>query len=114
MNPLARLQEWYLSQCNEDWEHTYGVAIGTLDNPGWSFDVDLTETDLDGRTFAPVEYGIGADSVEGDQNWISCQVVSNKFTARGGPRKLDEMILTFVEWANECRPNKSLERTRDR
>jgi hypothetical protein len=34
------LTQWYLAQCNEDWEHSYGVAIGTLDNPGWSLEVD--------------------------------------------------------------------------
>ena len=33
---LNWLMQWYLGECNNDWEHTYGVEIGTLDNPGWS------------------------------------------------------------------------------
>lgn len=31
---LERLERWYAAQCNGDWEHTYGVKIGYLDNPG--------------------------------------------------------------------------------
>ena len=27
MDELQQLQEWCISQCNEDWEHTYGVKI---------------------------------------------------------------------------------------
>jgi hypothetical protein len=31
---LKRLQDWYVSQCDGGWEHTYGISIDTLDNPG--------------------------------------------------------------------------------
>lgn len=34
---LGRLERWYAAQCNGDWEHTYGITIETLDNPGWTF-----------------------------------------------------------------------------
>ncbi|CAN5332574.1 hypothetical protein BH18ACI2_BH18ACI2_12670 [soil metagenome] len=51
MSVLADLQKWYESQCNEDWEHQYGVTIGTLDNPGWTVTIDLVNTDLEGREF---------------------------------------------------------------
>ena len=34
--------DWYLSQCNGDWEHAYGVKIDTLDNPGWTLEVEDT------------------------------------------------------------------------
>jgi len=33
-NLLQFLQEWYLEQCNGDWEHEFGIKIETLDNPG--------------------------------------------------------------------------------
>jgi hypothetical protein len=49
---LRWLMQWYVGQCDNDWEHTYGVEIGTLDNPGWSLKVDLRETALEGRSFA--------------------------------------------------------------
>ncbi len=51
MSVLADLRKWYESQCNEDWEHQYGVTIGTLDNPGWTVTIDLVNTDLEGREF---------------------------------------------------------------
>jgi hypothetical protein len=31
---LRWLQDWHAGQCDGDWEHSYGVDIGTLDNPG--------------------------------------------------------------------------------
>jgi len=37
---LTELQAWYVVQCDGDWEHTYGVKIETLDNPGWMLRVD--------------------------------------------------------------------------
>jgi hypothetical protein len=41
---LGRLQEWYRSRCDGDWEHSYGVKVETLDNPGWLVTVDLEDT----------------------------------------------------------------------
>lgn len=29
------LSNWHKLNCNGDWEHTYGIKIETLDNPGW-------------------------------------------------------------------------------
>jgi len=44
MEITAWLQQWYLQQCDGDWEHGYGLHIGTLDNPGWTVDVNLAGT----------------------------------------------------------------------
>ncbi|MGT2440121.1 Imm53 family immunity protein [Bradyrhizobium betae] len=51
---LERLERWYAAQCNGDWEHTYGITIETLDNPGWSFKVELRDTYLSGRMFVEI------------------------------------------------------------
>ena len=32
MSLIRWLEEWYKSQCDGDWEHLFGVEIGTLDN----------------------------------------------------------------------------------
>ncbi len=98
MNALGELQTWYLSQCDGDWEHSYGISIGTLDNPGWSFVVDLADTDMDGRTFEPVERGVGADSLRDDPDWLACKVADNRFVAHGGPQKLEEIVAIFLSW----------------
>ena len=52
---LTELQAWYIAQCDGAWEHTYGIKIETLDNPGWMLRVDLVETELAGRAFDRVE-----------------------------------------------------------
>lgn len=48
---LNWLMNWYVRECNNDWEHSYGVKIDTLDNPGWTIEIDLRETSLEGRSF---------------------------------------------------------------
>jgi hypothetical protein len=45
------LQGWYASHANGDWEHEYGVEIGTLDNPRWRVEIDLAGTELAGHEF---------------------------------------------------------------
>lgn len=101
MNSLQELQEWYLSQCNEDWEHTYGISIGTLDNPGWSLEVELADTYLQGVDFKEQSYGVGEKAETSGHNWIICKVKDSKFIGHGGPRKLDEIIKVFLVWAKK-------------
>jgi hypothetical protein len=61
---LAWLTQWYLHECKDDWEHSYGVKIDTLDNPGWTLKIDLRETELQGRPFNRVQQGVPAADVE--------------------------------------------------
>ena len=71
---LAQLQQWYLSNCNGDWEHTYGVSIGTLDNPGWSLKIELTGTSCDGRDLARSAVG----DHDTDESWHVRWVADNE------------------------------------
>ncbi len=99
MNTLTKLQDWYFSQCDEDWEHSYGVKIETLDNPGWTLTIDLTDTELSGKAFSTHQYGTGDDSETSGNEWLHCKVESDKFVASGGPSKLEEMINVFLAWS---------------
>ena|SRR5687767_8512597 len=99
MDALKKLQQWYFDHCDEDWEHSYGVTISTLDNPGWNLEIDLTDTGLEGKPFEPVHYGMFADAETSGIEWIFCKVEGNKFSAAGGPLKLEEIINVFLEWA---------------
>jgi hypothetical protein len=101
MNALTRLQRWYSSQCDGDWEHTWGVKIGTLDNPGWSIDIDLCETTLEGKPFQERSYGISEDADASGDEWIICKMEGTVFKGAGGPHKLEEMIEVFLEWAEK-------------
>lgn len=96
MNELQRLQRWYRTQCNEDWEHSYGVKIDTLDNPGWTVAIDLAETVLLGKHFEPLTRGHSED----DPDWIFCSVVDNRFVGHGGAGNLSELLGVFLEWAD--------------
>jgi hypothetical protein len=89
---LSELQQWYTSNCDGDWEHQYGIEIGTLDNPGWRLEVDLTETVLATCSFPGVEV------TNNPTDWYRCGVESRVFKGLGGPENLPDMIRVFVEW----------------
>jgi Immunity protein 53 len=91
---LSRLAAWYAGQCDGNWEHAYGVAIDTLDNPGWSVRVDLRETNLDGAPFARVETN------RGEHDSLVCWVENAQFNATCGPRNLGEALRVFVDWVD--------------
>jgi hypothetical protein len=93
---LEELQRWYLSKCNGDWEHTYGVKIGTLDNPGWHVEIDLAETSLEERNFSPISH------LSPDADWIDCKVVDRQFRGAGGPAMLGRILRTFLDWSREA------------
>ncbi len=90
---VARLQEWFATHCDGNWEHQYGLKIETLDNPGWSFEVDLHETDLDGKSFEEV------DVTRSEEDWVECRVRKNRFEGYCGLRNLKELIEVFLKWA---------------
>ena len=46
---ISLLENWYVARCNGDWEHQWGVTIGTLDNPGWTLVIDLNQTKAENR-----------------------------------------------------------------
>ena len=92
MNALQELQQWYWSQCNGDWEHCYGVKIGTLDNPGWSVTIELTDTELADRPFTEIQ------QLEHETDWILCGIRDGKFEGRGGPFMLEEILKVFLAW----------------
>lgn len=91
---MSKLEQWYRSQCNGDWEHQYGIRIDCIDNPGWSFSVDLDETGLEGRKMAP----IFVDNNEND--WMHCEIKGTQFVRHGDPMKLGNIIEVFIMFAN--------------
>jgi hypothetical protein len=89
MDALERLQEWYAEQCDGEWEHSYGVHLETLDNPGWSLTVDLTGT----RWANLSEPRRLIERSEND--WYDLELTSSKFAGNCGPRNLSELIREF-------------------
>ena len=93
---LEGIQRWYESQCDGDWEHEFGVRIETLDNPGWSVEIDLAGTPLADRPFAPIE------DMAPPREWLSCRVSEGRFRGAGGPPMLGRILRAFLEWARRA------------
>ena len=91
---LKWIEDWYLSMCNGDWEHDFGISIKTLDNPGWEITIDLTDT------------GIKIDEEDwklfekNDQDWYGYKISKDVFNAAGDPTKLSFLISLFKEKIN--------------
>jgi hypothetical protein len=95
MHELSQIQDWYASQCDGSWEHSNGVQIESLDNPGWYVKIDIRQTDLAERTFESVAREAGDDSMD----WVHCKVEAGQFIGAGGPRNLAELLAVFLTWA---------------
>ena len=98
---LTWLMQWYLAECNDDWEHSYGVKIDTLDNPGWTLKIDLRETGLIGRPFKRVEQGEPASDLEEWRSlgsWLVADVKGDVFDVACGPLDLPAAIQVFRDW----------------
>jgi hypothetical protein len=55
LDGIRFLQVWYEAQCDGNWEHQFGVDIGTLDNPGWRVKISLEDTELEGSSFDRIQ-----------------------------------------------------------
>jgi immunity protein 53 of polymorphic toxin system len=89
---LERVVRWYRAQCNGDWEHQNGIKLITLDNPGWSLDVNLTDTSAAGKALRKT-------TVERKQDdWIFYEAEATLFRGRCGPGNLAELLTVFLEF----------------
>ena len=78
---LEFLQDWYSSNCDGDWEHSFGIKIETLDNPGWAITVDLENTEWEDLQFS--------ESEEFSENdWFNIGAKEKKLIAYGDSKKL--------------------------
>jgi hypothetical protein len=89
VDAFERLQRWYLGECNGDWEHSFGITLDTLDNPGWILKVDLTETKWDSLHVPRV---IDRRS---ENDWVQYETEGKQFVSCGGPLNLKEMVEKF-------------------
>lgn len=98
---LQKLQDWYASRCNGEWELTYGMTIETINIPGWRIMIDLEETGLSGSDFEEI-----TRHKEGEVQYIHCSIINNQFIGICAPQKLDETVQIFLDGADENRPEK--------
>jgi hypothetical protein len=87
------LQKWYQAQCDGDWEHSRGIHLGTIDNPGWSLRVNLQDTELEKKIFQKIEIE------RSEHDWLFCKVNNNIFDGVCGSTNLPEVLKLFRNWA---------------
>jgi hypothetical protein len=87
------LQRFYASMCNDEWEHSGGFFIGNIDNPGWSFSFELTDTFLEGQSYEPKMLH------RSDADWVITKLEGNRWIGYGGALNLDELIGYFRQWS---------------
>lgn len=92
MNAFEKIIFWYISNCDDDWEHQYGIKINTIDNPGWEVTIDLACTDMQDLE---VEYKLHEENPE---SWYGHSVKNKVFKAAGDPAKLEKLLEIFVEY----------------
>jgi hypothetical protein len=93
------LQKWYQAHCDGDWEHSNGILLATIDNPGWSLTIDLQDTELENKKFQEI-------SLErSDSEWVFCAIKDGKFEGRCGTGNLPEVLNYFRIWAESTKQN---------
>lgn len=87
-NLIEVLQHWYASQCNDVWEHSFGVEIVNIDNPGWRVRINGVSS----------KRLIEFDSERDEMDWIRVNATEVEFVGYGGPGSLKEILTLAVDW----------------
>ncbi|WP_367435144.1 immunity 53 family protein [Streptomyces celluloflavus] len=95
---LDWLQNWYASHCDGDWEHEGDVAIETLDNPGWTVEINLEEMDLANRVYPRQQV------TRGEHDWVTAWTSEKTFHVACGPGNLTDALTLVRAWASEGAP----------
>ena len=95
MDIIEKINKWFKSNCNDDWEHGYGIKIESMDNPGWKVDIYLFDTELEDKPFDEIVIN------NSDNDWLCCKVENYFFIGMGDIDKLETILEVFCEWQNK-------------
>ncbi len=102
LNLLKWLEEWHRDNAFGD-GYALDIKISTVDNPGWSVKIDLTDTKYD---------GISMDEIKeecSDDDWIFCKIENKIFQGYGDCLKLEKIIEAFRKAINIAEWNSKME-----
>lgn len=94
-NYLFFILKWFHKQCDNDWEHMFGIKISTLDNSGWHIQISIEETELQDKIFQNINIE------RSKKEWLSCKVTDGHFEGFCGPFILNEVLQVFCDWAEK-------------
>jgi hypothetical protein len=99
LNTLLRLQQWYVRQCNGEWEHDCGISIESCDNPGWWVKIQLKGTVLQDRGFRTVEENVDEHGFQISDSWLCCRMQGSEWHGAGDETRLEQILVLFLDWA---------------
>jgi hypothetical protein len=91
MNTIKWISEWFLSNCDGDWEHLNQIKIFTVDNPGWVIQIDLSGTKYES---IKIPYELFEKS---ENDWFGFSIKNGIYDAGGDLNKLDFLVNKFKE-----------------
>jgi Immunity protein 53 len=91
---VQRLESWYERQCNGEWEHGWGIDIGTFAVPKWHFAVELRDTKLEWHRTKWEEVRVDRD------DWHCFRFTSGSYESIGTLASLPRMIGDFLAAAD--------------
>ena len=96
MDELKKVQDWFCSQCDGDWEHNNSIKIYSLDNPGWAVVISLENTVLENST-----YDTGLVELS-ESDWYNIGISSKVFKGIGDETKLIFIIEAFLKLVDQA------------
>ncbi|MCR5602621.1 MAG: immunity 53 family protein [Lachnospiraceae bacterium] len=94
MEDLLRwLEKWHKDNAFDD-GYALNIRISTLDNPGWSVDIDLADTKYSRMTMGEIQID------NSDDDWIDCRIINHHFRGSGDCLKLEKILAIFREEIN--------------
>ena len=106
-SPFSLLSKWYESNCNDDWEHGYGVKIETLDNPGWVVEIDLFGPPLAETSFTRFSESCTEEGFPIGSVWIDCKREKTRWIGACDPKQIERVVLIFIDWASSAKVARS-------
>jgi hypothetical protein len=89
MQIINWLQDWYINQCDGEWEHDEGIRIFSSDNPGWIVKINVKGTEAD-------NFEVPWKLIEtSEQDWYGYKIEDGLYYASGDATKLSLLLLIF-------------------
>ena len=96
LESISKINAWYASNCDGDWEHQYGISIQTLDNPGWLVEIDLFNTVKENKKFDAQKF-----NEVGNTEWFDIKVVDKKLVGACSVSQFSTLLHICAKWLQE-------------
>jgi hypothetical protein len=89
MEILTWLQAWYVARCDGEWEFREGIKLLSVSNPGWSVEINVSDTLLEDACIPLTQFHQSAT------DWYGYFLEDALFVGSGDPTKLEVILQVF-------------------